>query len=251
MHSQEIYRDTLLRVIQPRAHWLDIGCGHTILPTWMRNSIAIQRQLLDRCEFACGCDPVDVQPHVAGLRKCLITTRELPFPEGSFTIVTANMVVEHVEQPQPFLREIWRVLQPEGKLVIHTPNLLYPPVLAASLLPKKFVRNFVRRLDHRDPEDIFPTRYRLNTRRAFEHIQGFHLEHLRCVPTAPLLDRIPILGPLERVYLELVHSLHLRNFSADWIVILTKATLQSFVDPALPDAHLPNPARPGDSVTMH
>ncbi len=49
----------------------------------------------------------------------------LPFAGGSFELVTAFEVIEHLRDWQRFLAEIQRVLAPEGLLVISTPNRDY------------------------------------------------------------------------------------------------------------------------------
>jgi ubiquinone/menaquinone biosynthesis C-methylase UbiE len=41
---------------------------------------------------------------------------KLPFPDGSFDVVTCGWVMEYQLDPRPALREIWRVLQPGGSL---------------------------------------------------------------------------------------------------------------------------------------
>ena len=46
----------------------------------------------------------------------------LPFPNNLFDLVTANMVFEHLNNPQQSLNEISRVLKIGGKLIFHTPN---------------------------------------------------------------------------------------------------------------------------------
>ncbi len=54
---------------------------------------------------------------------------ELPFPAGSFDLVTSFQVLEHVPDAFAFLRELSRVLRPEGTVILATPNAatrLYP-----------------------------------------------------------------------------------------------------------------------------
>ena len=46
----------------------------------------------------------------------------LPFPDGAFEIVVSFETLEHVRDPSGFLREIHRVLQPGGRLLLSTPN---------------------------------------------------------------------------------------------------------------------------------
>lgn len=47
----------------------------------------------------------------------------LPFGDASFDVVMAIEILEHLENPRAFLREIARVLRPGGTAVISTPNL--------------------------------------------------------------------------------------------------------------------------------
>jgi len=53
----------------------------------------------------------------------------LPYAEASFDLVTMLAVLEHLEQPQNILREIYRVLAPGGQLVLTVPSKLARPVL--------------------------------------------------------------------------------------------------------------------------
>ena len=53
----------------------------------------------------------------------------LPFPAGSFDLVTSFQVLEHVPDATAFLRELARVLRPGGIVILATPNAatrLYP-----------------------------------------------------------------------------------------------------------------------------
>ena len=49
----------------------------------------------------------------------------LPHADGSFELVVAFEVIEHLENWRGFLREARRVLVPNGQLVVSTPNKLY------------------------------------------------------------------------------------------------------------------------------
>jgi SAM-dependent methyltransferase len=222
VHSQNVYRETLDRLIGFGTRWLDIGCGHTILPDWMRDTVPIQKELLSRCEFAIGCDPADERPHVAGLKKLIHRGEHLPFEDETFNLVTANMVAEHVEDPASFTREIRRVLCPGGLFVVHTPNLFYFEVFAAHLLPNRLVRAIAHRVDGREEEDIFPTRYRMNTSAAFQRLPGFKIVDLNCVETAPQFGKIPLLNIAESALIHLTQFEAMRHLRADWIAVLQK-----------------------------
>lgn len=227
MHSQINYRQTLERLIDHRTRWLDIGCGHSIFQEWMRGSVPAQKELLSRCESAIGWDPVDDRPHVAGLMKQVSPGPTLPFADQSFNLVTANMVVEHVEDPKGFVSEVHRLLSDGGLLVIHTPNLYYFEVFAAHLLPSAVVRKVASLVDGRNDDDIFKTHYRMNTRKAFERLPGFKVQELEIVETAPQFHRVPVLNLVESMVIRSLRWEPLRDFRADWIAVLEKTPANS------------------------
>jgi SAM-dependent methyltransferase len=48
----------------------------------------------------------------------------LPYPSESFDLVTSTEVIEHLENPRRFFREVARVLKPGGQIILSTPNVL-------------------------------------------------------------------------------------------------------------------------------
>jgi SAM-dependent methyltransferase len=50
-------------------------------------------------------------------------TRPLPYPDGAFDLVILCEVAEHLPTYIPVIREIGRVLGPEGTLILSTPNV--------------------------------------------------------------------------------------------------------------------------------
>jgi methionine biosynthesis protein MetW len=48
-----------------------------------------------------------------------------PLADGSVDAVIANQVIEHIVDPVRFTREIHRILKPQGRCVLTTPNIRY------------------------------------------------------------------------------------------------------------------------------
>jgi 2-polyprenyl-3-methyl-5-hydroxy-6-metoxy-1,4-benzoquinol methylase len=124
------------------------------------------------------------------------------------------MVLEHLAAPELVLHEIRRVLKPAGVFVFHTPNLLSPPLALASLLPDRMKKRLARWLDTRHEEDIFPTRYRLNTVSRIGGAAvaaGLNLKEIKTVCTAPFTQ---LLGPVVILELLFVRLLRLHALAA-------------------------------------
>jgi len=49
--------------------------------------------------------------------------KKFPFPSNFFDVVHSNQVIEHLDNPDIFLEEIFRVLKPKGYVIISTENI--------------------------------------------------------------------------------------------------------------------------------
>lgn len=49
----------------------------------------------------------------------------VPVPDASFALVLSTQVLEHVADPQRYLAECWRLLEPGGTLVLTTHGIMY------------------------------------------------------------------------------------------------------------------------------
>lgn len=108
------YADTL-RPERSGARVLDVGCG----------AGQVVGRLTQAGFEAYG---VDVsEPNIERARKhsdrCLFYDgKHLPFPDNHFTAAGALNVLEHVEEPEDFIGELVRVVEPGGKVIISSPN---------------------------------------------------------------------------------------------------------------------------------
>jgi len=110
------YADTL-KPGKPGERALDVGCGVGQVVTRLTEAgyeaygvdvsepnIERARKFSERCQFYDG--------------------KKLPFPDQHFASVGALNVLEHVEEPEAFIKEIVRVTQTGGRIVLSSPNFL-------------------------------------------------------------------------------------------------------------------------------
>ena len=63
-----------------------------------------------------------VWPRSGKTRTVLVREDQLPLPDNSVDQFLVTHCLEVAERPRPMLREIWRVLSPEGRVLIVVPN---------------------------------------------------------------------------------------------------------------------------------
>jgi len=229
LNSQYAYRDTLIRLVRPGMRWLDVGCGRGIFPRWMRReefSVLPEGVLLAGIDmdFSSLVDNKTVKYRVAG------DMEHAPFRSGCFDLITANMVMEHVEEPKAALKHIHRLLKPHGLLIFHTPNYLNYQFLIASLLPQRLKNALALWLEGRREEDVFPTRYRLNTVRKIRRLArecGFDIVSLDLINSTPVTERIPLLSWIEKLFMRISDIPPLRILRSNIIAVLRRVGRES------------------------
>lgn len=224
-HAQRRYFESLQNHLGAGARWLDLGCGHRIVPDWAAAE-SEQRDLVGRSRLFAG---ADLDPAMSGhryLRRPVFARGEaLPFPKDCFDLVTANMVVEHLDQPDATFAEITRILAPGGKVLFHTPNLRNPYVYTASHLGDDFKKRLIRLLEKREEKDVFPTHYQANTIAAVRGLAdrvGLRPVEITVGGSVGSLNELGPLGVLELPFLKLLSLPMFRDFNATIIAVLEK-----------------------------
>jgi 2-polyprenyl-3-methyl-5-hydroxy-6-metoxy-1,4-benzoquinol methylase len=97
--------------------FLDIGCATGLLLNYMKSK-GWQIQGVEVCRESAeyGMRNYGIPVHIG-------TLDEAVFPDHSFDAVHFSHVIEHVPDPRSMLLEVKRVLKPEGRVVITTPNV--------------------------------------------------------------------------------------------------------------------------------
>ncbi len=95
---------------------LDIGCGSGEFLYQMRNfGWDVSGVEINRASSNLG--------NKQGLNIFCGELGEADFPDNFFNVVVLSQTLEHVYSPGNYLREIYRILKPEGTLIIGVPNI--------------------------------------------------------------------------------------------------------------------------------
>jgi ubiquinone/menaquinone biosynthesis C-methylase UbiE len=225
-YSHELYEHVLESQVGRDTEWLDLGCGHQILPEWRAEQ---EKHLVARCRSIAGID-ADV-PSLTKHRTIKVRVAgnigRLPWRDASFNLVTANMVVEHLDAPGMQFAEIARVLKPGGVFIMHTPNRRSYTVIAARLIPERLKRALVYLLEQREAEDVFRTFYRANTKEEIEKLAGgagFGVQRIRLIVSSAELVVVPPLVVFELLWIRLLMTKLLKPFRTTIIAVLQKTT---------------------------
>lgn len=224
--SQEVYADILEQYVSDRTIWLDLGCGHKLLPEWFGEREA---RLVAKVRHITGIDydfpSLCAHSSIRELVRGDISS--LPFRGSSFNLVTANMVVEHLADPAKTFTEVHRVLKPQGRFIFITPNSLGYITALTRLVPSSIRPRLAKLLENRAQEDVFPTLYRANrpgTIKRLAATSGYVVEEIRLVTSAgmPQLAIYPPFSILELMWINLLESRLLQNFRQSIVTVLRK-----------------------------
>lgn len=172
---------------------LDLGCG---LPS--RNPI---KRLKGEAARVVGAD-IDpaAQSNDEVDEVVIFSGRILPFDSGDFDIVVCDYVMEHIEEPSEFLKEIHRVLRHPGYLFFRTPSKYHYVAMMTRVIPNSWHNNISLRLRgmSNDNHKTYPTFYKFNSKRdIFRHSisSGFSrhcidIKFIECEPSYLLANRL-------------------------------------------------------------
>ena len=198
-YHQDTFVEVLGEHVPERGTWLDLGCGHQLLPSWQSKR---EREFIARAGVVVGLDYdfESVRRHATIAYRCRGDIGTLPFATDSFDLVTANMVVEHLDHPERQFREVARVLRPGGTFLYHTPNADNYQVRLARVIPEALKAGLAGLLEGRRTEDVFPTHYRANTSRDTMRLAeqaGLVVDRIDFISSYPGLAMLPPLAFLE------------------------------------------------------
>ncbi len=222
--SQDPYEETLRELITARTVWLDLGCGHQVLPEWRFNS---ERELVSVASYVAG---IDVDSTSSAKHRTIDSiwvgdAESLPFPDNSFTLITANMVVEHLEDPYRAFAEIRRVLAPGGLFLFHTPNVNGYITMLNKYFPNRIKKLAAKVLEGRNPEDVYPTYYRCNSAKTIietAKVSGLGVKRILHIPTSATFGRILPIAAVELLWIRATMLESLARYRTNILGLLYK-----------------------------
>jgi len=121
----------------------------------------------------------------------IIRDDKLPFSDNMFDCIISDYVLEHVEKPEMFLSEVYRVLKPGGSYFFRTPNKYHYVTLFSRLTPHwvhTAIANKIRGLSE-EAYEPYKTHYRMNTKGKLEKLSsktGFNRSEFKMIEGEPM-----------------------------------------------------------------
>jgi len=118
-------KDIVFKFLEADAHarFLDCGCHVGELTLELSRRIGTEQlygiEIYE--EFARQAEEKGIKVYRANLNE------PLPVESGAFTVIHARNIIEHLYDTDTFIREIYRLLKPNGYAIISTPNLACLP----------------------------------------------------------------------------------------------------------------------------
>lgn len=224
-YHQNRYGELIADVVKPGCRWLDIGAGSRLHYGW---ECVAPEELTSLPRLLVG---VDLQ--IESLQRNLhiefavvADTTALPFRAATFDVASANMVIEHLPNPESAFTEVGRTLVPNGQFVLVTPNKRNPVVFLASSVLKPRWRAFLGKVVEGRPEEaIFDTHYRANTLRRLIQLAAdadLSAQELEQVFSWPFFRRPLVVVALECLWIRMASGLGWRMFGNNLIGRLVK-----------------------------
>ena len=160
-------------LLQPHWHALDYGCGRA---AWTEDPVPFRRELRrlqGKVARVVGADidPAVMENPTVDERVVFEPNAPLPFADASFDLVVSDYVFEHVEDAAQVAAELDRIVRPGGYICARTPYKHSLLSMATRVIHNGAHTSVLKYAQPgRQARDVFPTAYRLNTRRDIEKV---------------------------------------------------------------------------------
>lgn len=216
-HPYNIYEQKIISNLDESFTILEAGCGR---------DAHFLKKLRSKSKTLIG---VDLEKGAGNLDDILYIQGDISniaVESESVDLVISKAVFEHVPNPVPVFKEIYRVLKPGGDFIFLIPNLGDYVSIISWIIPNKFHSWIMLNTEGRKQEDTFPAYYKINTRRSINRIctqQGFKIvtfDYLGQYPSSLAFN--PIMFLLGTCYEKIISRFSFLGFLRGWLLVHLK-----------------------------
>lgn len=162
---------SLVHALLPQAQTVaDVGCGRGGAVKKLDGTDHLDFRGTGRRVIGIDLDPAGAENPVIDEFR-LIEGERWPLEEGSVDLAVSDWTLEHVDRPEAFVDELTRILRPGGVFIARTVNRNSLTALGARAVPNQHHARVLSKLQPaRQERDVFPTAYRMNTRRELARL---------------------------------------------------------------------------------
>lgn len=160
---------------------LDVGCGAGFLS----NALALQQLAVTGVDLSS--ESLRVAAAHDGTKSVTYKKADayqLPFADESFHVVTAMDFLEHIERPEEVIKEISRVLKPNGLFIFHTFNRNPLAYVVVIKLVEFFVKN--------TPKDMHILRLFIKPKELVDYCEKAQLKTESLVGIKPVIASLKL-----------------------------------------------------------
>lgn len=200
------------------------GAGHVDDEVEYRRRL---RSLKGKCTRVIGIDLDATVMDNPGLDEANVVEpgQPLPLMDHSVDLIVSDHTFEHITNPGFVSSELDRILKPGGWLLARTPNRWGYAGIGANLVPNRRHALWLKRLQTGcNEKDVFPTIYRLNTRRALRRYfpaARFHHYTYGYTPEPAYFGNSRLLWGMSKFLFRLTPE----SMAPVWMVVLKKRQL--------------------------
>jgi hypothetical protein len=156
----------MANIVTEKTTWLDVGCGRNIFPS----NHNLSKLLADRAELLVGVDPDETLNDNPYVHEKVLGTMEDFQDSRKFNLITLRMVAEHVARPEQLMESLVNVTTSNALVLIYTVYKYSPVPFVTNLVPFKLHNPVKKVLWNTEPEDTFPTCFKMNTRETLRKL---------------------------------------------------------------------------------
>lgn len=168
--------------LRPDSVVLDLGCGRGA--AHQDDSCDYRRSLRDlsgdgRVVIGTDVDSSAVDNPSLDEFRFMEDVNHWPLENNSVDFIVSDFVLEHVEDPEVFFNEAYRILKPGGVFCARTPNANGYVALVSRIIPNRLHSRVTGSVQsHREEADVFPTWYRCNTKSSLRRsLDQYNFDH--------------------------------------------------------------------------